>query len=199
MAQSQRRRLTEDDLLKGFDETGPSRGRLGGFFAIAIGGSLYAWDVAFTFGVHHALVYHRRHELFVVSLVVLLGGLIMRRRVQIRPWLLALFTPPLLLVLVQLAFPVNHSGALVRVIAHILVVTTVAVLPVVIWVVARLLAPQYFTLPDRRAKVGVIAVVAFVALLGYALGQFNDHFLTCEDFQVAGDAPPKSCAHTQHR
>jgi hypothetical protein len=198
VAQSQRRRLSDDDLLKGFDQTGPSRGKLGGFFAITIGASLYAWDVAFTFGAYHVLFYHRRHQLFVLSLVVLLGGLIMRPRVQIRAWLLALFAPPLLLVLLQLAFPVNDSGMVIRVVYQVLVVTVVTVLPIITWVVARLLAPDYFTLPDRRAKIAVIAIVAAVTLLGYGAGEFNSRFLTCEDFQVAGDDLPKNCVHIGH-
>jgi hypothetical protein len=187
--------LSEDDLLKGFDQTGPSRGWLGGFFAITIGASLYAWKIAFVFGAYHTLFYHSRHQLFVLSLVVLLGGLIMRSRMQIRAWLLALFTPPLLLVLLQLALPVNDNGVVVRVVYHILVVTVVAVLPIITWVVARLLAPNYFTLPDRRAKIAVIAIVVVVTLLGYALGRFNNRFLTCGDFQVAGDDLPKNCVH----
>lgn len=169
---------------------------MGGFFAITIGASLYAWNVAFSFGAYHALFYERRHQLFVLSLVVLLGGLIMRRRVQIRPWLLALFTPPPLLILLQLALPVNDSGVVVRFVYHVLVIMVVAVLPMIAWVLARLLAPAYFTLPDRRAKVGVIVIVAVVIVLGYAVGRFNNHFLTCEDFKIAGNDVPHNCVHT---
>jgi hypothetical protein len=65
----------------------------------------------------------------------------------------------------------------VRVFYHILVVTVVAVLPIILWVVARLLAPNYFTLPDRRAKVAVIVIVVVVTLLGYAVGRFNNRFI----------------------
>jgi hypothetical protein len=87
----------------------------------------------------------------------------------------------------------------VRVIDRALVIATLGVLPIVISVVARLLAPNYFTLPDRRTKLAVIATVAAVALIGYAEGRFNSHVLTCEDFLVAGDVEPKNCAHTHHR
>jgi hypothetical protein len=191
--------LGDDDLLKGFDQTGPSRGNLGGFFAITIGASLYAWKVAFAFGAYHTLFYERRHQLFVLSLVVLLGGFIMRRRVQIRPWLLALFIPPPLLILLQLALPVNDSGVVIRFVYHILVITVVAVLPIIAWVLARLLAPTYFTLPDRRTKVAVIVIVAVVTVLGFAVGRFNNHLLTCEDFKVAGDDVPTNCVHTGRR
>jgi hypothetical protein len=195
-------RLTEDDLLKGFDQTGPSRGRLGGFFAITIAGSLYVWNVAFTFGAYHTLFYHHRQQLFVTALVVLLGSLIMRPQLRIKPWLLTLFAPPLLLVVLRFVFPVNHSireAYAVRIADRVLVVATAAVVPFIMWIIARLLAPDYFTLPGRRAKIGVIAIIATVALIGFAVGRLNTHFLTCEDFQIAGDDEPKGCFHSQHR
>lgn len=78
-------------------------------------------------------------------------------------------------------------------------VTTLAVLPAVVWVVARLLAPGYFTLPDRRTKIAVAAVVTALTVIGYSVGRFNDRFLTCGDFQVAGDDMPKDCIHLPPR
>lgn len=189
----------EDDLLKGFDRTGPGGGRLGGFFAITIAASLYAWDVAFTAGAYRTLLYPFRQQLFVVALVVLLGGLIMRPRARIHPWLLALFAPPMLLTLVRLAFPAGESGALARVVDRVLLAATLGALPIVVWVVARLLAPNYFTLPDRRARIAVVVVVTAVTVIGFSIGRFNDRFLTCGDFQVAGDDLPKNCAHAPRR
>ena len=115
MAQSEPDRLSEDDLLKGFDETAPSRGKLGGFFAVTIAASLFAWNTMFDLGAYHVAFYRTRHQLFVLSLVVLLGGLAMRRRAHTNPWLL------------------------------------------------------------------------------------DDHFLTCEDFQVAGDDAPSNCVHIHRR
>lgn len=199
MAESRRRQLAEDDLLKGFDRTGPTGGRLGGFFAITIGASLYAWDVAFTAGAYRTILYPYRQQLFVVAFVVLLGGLIMRRRARIHPGLLALFAPPLLLTLMRLVFPADESGALARVVEHVLLVATVAAFPIIGWVVARLLAPGYFSLPDRRARIAVVVIVTAVAVGGYTIGRFNDRFLTCGNFQVAGDDLPKNCAHVRDR
>src|SRR5690348_12562082 len=122
MAQPKPHRLGEDDLLKGFDETGPSQGRLGGFFAVTIAASLFAWNVMFNLGAYHQVFYRTRQQLFVLSLVVLLGGLAVRRRAKMNSWLLILFAPPLLLVLLQLVVPVNHSGPAIRVLYHVMVV-----------------------------------------------------------------------------
>ncbi|MEV0806271.1 hypothetical protein [Micromonospora sp. NPDC050200] len=67
-------------------------------------------------------------------------------------------------------------------------------LPVIFWVIARLLAPRYFALPGQRLKVGAAATVTVVALTGYLVGRNNDHFLTCEEFTVAGEHRPANCA-----
>jgi hypothetical protein len=67
-----------DDVLTGFDETGPTRGRLRGFFTTSIGLSLYAWRATFTLGAYGTLspvlTFHAKHQFFVVSMVVLLGA-----------------------------------------------------------------------------------------------------------------------------
>ncbi|MBQ0897235.1 hypothetical protein KBX37_29880 [Micromonospora sp. U56] len=80
---------------------------------------------------------------------------------------------------------------------RVLLVATAAVSPIVLWVVARILAPDYFTLPDQRARIAVVTVVAAVAVLGYVAGRFNDRLLTCEDFRVAGDDLPKNCLRVE--
>jgi hypothetical protein len=189
------RPLGDDDLLTGFDETGPSQGSLRGFFATAAAASLYAWDVAFEYGAYHTFLYHRRQQLLVLSLVVLFGGLIMRRRARFRWWLLAVFAPPILVVLLQLAEPIRTAGPVAEDLSDVITIGYVVLAPLGLWIVARLLAPQYFTLPDRQAKIGVIAIVTAVALTGFLVGKYNNHFLTCGDFKVAGQQEPANCVH----
>jgi hypothetical protein len=189
------RPLANDDLLAGFDQTGPSQGSLRGFFATAAGASLYAWNVAFEYGAYHAFFYHRRQQLLVLSLVVLFGGLIMRRRARFRWWLLAVFAPPIVVVLLQLAEPVRTAGPVAEDLSDVITIGYVVLAPLGLWIVARLLAPQYFTLPDRQSKIGVIAIVAAVALTGFLVGKYNNHFLTCGDFKVAGQHEPANCVH----
>lgn len=187
------RELTEgDDLLRGTAER-----KLGGFYAIAFGGSLWAWDVAFNLGAHRTIFYYRRQELFVLSLVVLLSALLLPRRVHTHPWVLLLFLPPITLQLLRLAVPLR--GAVAQDVERVLIVASIAVVPFIAGIVVRLLAPSYFTLPGRRLKVALAAIVATVALIGFLFGHFNDRFLTCEDFIVAGDYPAQNCVHGTKR
>jgi hypothetical protein len=207
-AKGPRQLADKDDLLTGFDETGPTRGQFRGFFATSIVGSIWAWDLAFSYGVYRTVSFHTRERLFVVSLAVLLGALMLRRRVRLHRWVLAAFAPPILLILLRLLVPVDpgvapvgsrvatEAGPAVRVVEGILVVATILTSPVVLWVVARLLAPDYFILPGRRVKIALLVIVATVALIGYLVGRYNYHFLTCEEFLVAGDNAPANCVHT---
>ncbi|MGN9774517.1 hypothetical protein ACTMS0_01850 [Micromonospora sp. H33] len=188
------RKLTEgDDLLRGTAEQ-----KLGGFYAIAFGATLLAWDVAFAFGTHRTIFYYRRQDLFVLSLVVLLSALLLRRRVHTHSWVLLFFLPPIGLWLLRLAVP-RPFGAVAQTADHVLSVATVAVVPFVAAIVVRLLAPNYFTLPGRRLKVILAAIVTTVALIGFLVGHFNDRFLTCEEFIVAGADPAPRCAHRAER
>ena len=204
-----RRLADKDDLLTGFDETGPSRGQFRGFFATSIAGSLWAWDLAFTYGAYHTVSFHTRERLLVLTVAVLLGALMLRRQVRVHRWLLAAFAPLILLTLLRLLFPIDPGVApvgsrvatearpAVRVAEGVLVAATILTSPVVLWVVARLLAPDYFVLPGRRVKIALLVIVATVALIGYLVGRYNYHFLTCEEFLVAGDNAPTNCVHTQ--
>ncbi|MCG5437687.1 hypothetical protein [Micromonospora foliorum] len=186
------RRLTDgDDLLRGTAEQ-----KLGGFYAIAFGASLFAWDLAFNFGTHRTIFYYQRQDLFVLSLVVLLSALLLRRRVHTHLWVLLFFAPPLVLQLARLVIPHPH-GDVIATVESVLAVATIAVLPVVATIVLRLLAPNYFTLPGRRLKITMAAIVVGVTLLGFLTGYFNDHFLTCQDFIVAGEDPAPNCTHTK--
>ncbi|MET7672637.1 hypothetical protein [Micromonospora luteifusca] len=47
----------------------------------------------FTLGAYRTIFYHRRQDLFVLSTVVLLSALLLRRRVHTHPWVLPLFLP----------------------------------------------------------------------------------------------------------
>jgi hypothetical protein len=160
--------------------------------------SLYVFDAAFHFGAFHAVNFHLVQHISVVSLVIVIGVLLVRRQLRVHPWVLALLAPPILLFFYRLATPQKHPVEAIRLTDNALVILNTVVLPVIAWIVARLLAPEYFSLPGWRLKIAVIATVAIVAGIGYANGRFNDRSLTCEDFLTAGDKPPANCLPSGH-
>jgi hypothetical protein len=207
-AKGPRRLAHEDDLLTGFDETGPTRGQFRGFFASTLVASLWAFNIAFSYGAYNTVFFHIRQQLFVLSLGVLMGVLMLHRHVRVHRWVLATFALPILLFLLRLLVPVKpgvapwprlvtEAGPTVRVVEGVLVAAMILASPIALWVIARLLAPDYFILPGRWVKIAMVVIVATVALIGYAVGRYNYRFLTCEEFLVAGDEAPTNCMHIQ--
>lgn len=187
-----------DDLLTGFTEPGSRKEELRAYLTTTVVASLYVFDTAFHFGAYHAVNFHLLQHISVVSLVIVIGVLFVRRQLRVHPWVLVLLAPPILLFFYRLVTPQKHPVEAIRLTDNALVILNTVVLPVIGWIVARLLAPEYFSLPGWRLKIAVIATVAIVAGIGYANGRFNDRSLTCEDFVTAGDKPPAKCMPSGH-
>lgn len=187
----------EDDLLEGFSHAGRRAVALRGFFAVTITGALIAWDITFTFGAYHTVFYHRINQLLVVCLVVLLGKLSLNAQIHEHAWLTGVFAVPTVWVLFRLLAPGTVPPRAYPAADGLLIGIMVLSLPLVLWVVARLLAPGYFSLPQRRMQLASAGIIVAVAGVGYLVGVFNDHFYTCEDFALAGDHRPEGCARDE--
>lgn len=186
-----------DDLLAGF-KGDPSRvATLRGFFAVTIVGSLLLWDLAFTAGAYHTVFYDRAHQVLVVSIVVLLAIVLLRGQLRVQPWLIVVFALPLVWIVFRLLVPFQRPGYVLRVVDDILVTLMAVALPLILWVIARLLAPDYFTLPGARMKATAAGIVLTVGLLGFLVGEFHERFVSCEEFTVAGDHQPEDCVHEE--
>lgn len=187
-----------DDLLTGFTESGARKDELRAYLTTTVVASLYVFDTAFHFGAYRAVNFHQMQHISVVSLVIVIGVLLVRRQLRVHPWVLALLAPPILLFFFRLATPQKHPVEAIRLTDDALVILNTVFLPVIGWIVARLLAPEYFGLPSWRLKIAVVATLAIIAGFGYVEGRFNDRALTCEDFINAGDKPPANCMPSGH-
>jgi len=187
-----------DDLLMGFQQAEQGPSELRGFFATTLGISLLVWDLAFTFGAYRTVFYYRLLQICVVSTVLLLGALVLRRHLSVRPWMLAILSIPVIWLVWRLLAPVaGNWPPAYRAVEGILIGLTMLTLPVTLWAVLRILAPTYFELSTLRLRLAGLAIVAVVAVAGFLAGQFNNHFVTCESFVVAGDNQPRNCRQSQ--
>jgi hypothetical protein len=187
------RRHLQDDVLTGFDQTGERKAEFRGFFATSMVASLYTWNIAFELGAYRTIFFYREDEYLVLSTVVLVGVFVVRGQIRERPWLFAAITPPAMLLLFRLASPVKHPGGGWGIVEDVLVVLNGVALPLMVWVIARLLAPDYFEVRGRRLKLWLFGIVAGIAVFGFLAGQFNYRYLSCDDFVTAGLDAPDNC------
>ncbi|SFY36321.1 hypothetical protein OH786_15555 [Streptomyces atratus] len=159
---------------------------------IAGGGALAVWEPAFTLGAYDVIFYYQMLTLWAVSTAVLLAGFLMRERGPRHGWAYwaCLALPSAWLVL---AAVVPRSGnwqgeALFLIGGIISVIGT----PLLTWVLLQLLlfGESELSVNQRRTVIGVVALVGVLAFL---LGQFNDVFLTCGDFDISGNSVPSGC------
>ena len=100
----------------------------------------------------------------------------------------------MLWILFRLAFWKRDAGGWISEIDGVLFVLVVMLYPMVFWIVLRLVAPDYFAIPNRRLKVMSVVIVLVIALLGYSVGELNGRFLSCNDSKVSGNDLPTNCA-----
>jgi len=191
--------LADDDLWSGFEHISPPQNaELRGFFASTMAGSLYAWEIAYEFGTHHAIFYQRIQQILVLSLTALVGVWVVKGQARIHLWLRAVFLPPVLLFLFRLATPGKNLTQTTRIVDDGLVILNVVAFPLILVILARLLAPGYFALRTRRLQIASVLMVATVALIGYLAGRYNYRLLTCHDFAITGADPPTNCRQSGH-
>ncbi len=70
---------------------------------------------------------------------------------------------------------------------------TLAGTPFIAALLLRVTIAGYEQISSRRRLVAA-AVVGIVATTAFGLGQFNNRFLTCNDFIISGNDTPPGCA-----
>jgi len=158
------------------------------FMVVTIAGSLVAWDIGFDMGAFETISYRRLFTVFVVSTVVLLTTFVRNdETLATSPFSRVILGLPLAYLAADMTF-LTVSQALV----DALNVAIIATFPWTLYVVARLVDRDYFTLPRREQIIAVVAVL-LIGLAGLYVGDAHTRFLSCDDFARSGDYQPEDC------
>jgi hypothetical protein len=159
------------------------------FVAAAIPGALIAWNVGFELGAFDVVSYRRTFSIFVVCTVVLVATFVWPAGGLASSWWSRLILALPFVYIVSDALLLTDSATVSNVLTAALVLT----LPYAVWVIARLLGSDLFAL-SRREQIVTFAFVVLLGLTGFYVGTTNERFLTCRDFERAGDYIPQDCA-----
>lgn len=66
-------------------------------------------------------------------------------------------------------------------------------IPFTLWVLVRIVWPDFAGETRRRTKWTIALVVLGVAVVSLVLGMNQSRFLTCEDFSISGNSEPPGC------
>lgn len=165
------------------------------FLLLSITLAYHMFNAGFELGAYGELFYI--HKITAWSLVTgaLLALLILPRKVSgIKVWQLFVLLIPSVWVMLASYFGLQNQGTIIR--PGLFLLATVSYLfclPYAIYIVVEIVNPDLLTLKGWKPKIGMIVVALFFLSIGILSGERNYLFMTCNDFEIAGDTPPTNC------
>jgi len=162
-----------------------------------VGMAAIAWWPAFTLGAWREIFFDDILALWAASTAAFVFVLVERRPVGgrlARAFVLLLPSVWLLLNFVADDRTTDLGVALLDLAALAAVVVGI---PFTLWVLVRIVWPDFATVTRRRTKWLIVAVVLGVVVASFALGLNQARFLTCEDFTISGNSEPPGCVHRE--
>jgi hypothetical protein len=151
------------------------------------------WWPAFTLGAWGTFFFDQMLTIWAAATAAFFV-VVFQPRPTPRRWFRAavLLVPSLWLVLsFTLNEDTNDLGAAILDLFAVLV--AVIGLPFTIWVLARIMWPDFGSDISRPRIVLALCAVALVAVISYGLGANQFRFLTCSDFTISGNSEPPHC------
>ncbi|MEM7539256.1 MAG: hypothetical protein AAF639_44275 [Chloroflexota bacterium] len=165
------------------------------FILSSIAVSVATWNIAFTLGVYNAIFFDKLFTIWVVNIAVLLACLALPKEERPIPPLgmVALATPSIWLFLGAVQVRQSEWSWLDNLLYLSSILLMVLCLPYVVYVIASLTQEEALRVRPRRLLYALIGIAIVMSSMGFFMGRYNKHFLTCRDFEVAGWFKPINC------
>ncbi|GGI38836.1 hypothetical protein GCM10010988_21060 [Cnuibacter physcomitrellae] len=159
---------------------------------VIVGMSIALWWPAFTLGAWGTLFFDQGLTVWAASVGALVVVLIQPRGRK-RLWkALALLVPSLWVVLLFVVVD-DTSDLLTGILTLAGLIAAVLGLPVTIWVLARVVWPEFGEDIPWSRRLIVLGAVLLIAVASFFLGANQSRFLTCGDFTISGNSEPPGC------
>ena len=163
---------------------------------VMVGMAAIAWWPAFTLGAWGEIFFDDILTLWAASTAAFLFVLVERRPVRSRLARAFVLLLPTVWLVTSFAVPQQNTEDLGAVIVDVIAVGVVLIgIPFTLWVLVRIVWPDFATETRRRTKWTIASVVLAIAVVSLVLGVNQSRFLTCEDFAISGNSEPPGCVH----
>jgi hypothetical protein len=161
---------------------------------IVVGMSVAVWWPAFTLGAWGDFFFDQMLTIWAAATGAFIVVLIQPRGKPRVGRAIALLIPSLWLGLWFLTDDVDTNDLVVGLVSLLGIVIGILAVPATIWVLARMIWPEFaedISWPRRFAIIGAVLVIAVASFL---LGVNQSKFLTCDDFTISGNSNPPGCS-----
>lgn len=165
------------------------------FLICAIALAFPIWSAGFELGAYGGLFYMRKITAWATVTAALIALLLIPRKgASVSPLQLLILAVPSIWMLTVTVIQTQTGGEILRPVLFVLAMTSyLFCLPYALYLVVEIINPQLLTLEGWGPKVRLVALAVIFLAAGFGVGARNDLFMTCHDFQVAGDSPPANC------
>lgn len=157
--------------------------------------ALITWPLAFNLGAYGTVFYDDIFTVVVSSSILVVLTVVYRPFGRVGNWVTGLaLSAPLAWFVAAVVVNGSTSGALDRpFFAWVAVVILVVSVPLTLRLLFELFYPELTAPARHRQRLGLVALVAVVTLVGFVVGHNNDRIMECSDFVVAGSHAPENC------
>ncbi|WP_291052914.1 hypothetical protein [Herbiconiux sp.] len=159
---------------------------------IVVGMSVAVWWPAFTLGAWGDFFFDQMLTVWAAATGALIVVLIQPRGVPRLGRAFALLIPSLWLALTFLDDQ-DEGDLFTGIVTLVGVLVGILALPTTIWVLARIIWPEFGDTISWGRRLVVIGAVLLIAVASFLLGANQSHFLTCGDFSISGNSEPPGC------
>lgn len=165
------------------------------FIVLAITAALAGWNLAFKYGIAGQIPFDAMLTVWAAATAALLASLFWPRKNSIINWWnrLVLLTPSLWFLVAWMDLNLTQFSLA----DELAFVTSLAVLficvPYTVFLLLTITNRELFELKSPRLRVGLVVVVLIIYAVAYLVGMNHGAFITCEQFEFAGDFVPADC------
>ncbi|WP_371741828.1 hypothetical protein [Herbiconiux sp. VKM Ac-2851] len=183
-------RASGTPLGKRHDRDDTTAARIAG--VIVVGMCAAVWWPAFTLGAWGDFFFDQLLTIWAAAtgafFVVVFFG-----RSRRRWWRAAALLAPSLYLVANFVVQPDAEDVATLIVAVLGALVAVLAVPTTVWVLARIIWPEFGDQVSPRRRAVVIGVVAFVAVASFLLGANQARFMTCGEFTLSGNSEPPGC------
>ena len=130
---------------------------------------------------------------WVASLAALLASIVVGRNTEIKikfTWWGALILTIPSLIMFSVVLGLNQYLWIGSLLEWLLLIVAI---PYIAYILMMIVVPDSVELHSKKLWAGLVFILILINLISYLVGQYNYYFVTCEDFEKAGDALPLNC------
>lgn len=159
---------------------------------ISVGMAIALWWPAFTLGAWGELFFDTLLTLWAASTAAFAFVLVDARPAGARLGrAFVLLLPSVWLLLGFVRIETSDLFAFAATLIALLVLLIAS--PLTVWVLARIVWPDFAEESTRRQRWLIVGVVVGIGAVSFLLGVNQEHFLTCSDFTISGNSEPPGC------